>query len=167
MTYRLILIRHAKSSWDDLRLEDHERRLNPRGTAAAFSIGKWLNTKGYIPDAILTSSARRTLETWQGLAASLPEQTDITVTRSLFHPQPQQMQQVLKTATAPCVLMLSHNPGICQFAETLLAIQPDIPAFHRYPTCATSIIDFPINSWSNLHFNTGRLIDFTTPKSLP
>lgn len=166
MTCRLILIRHAKSSWDDPLLEDHERRLTARGTHAALTIGKWLNSQGYLPDEILTSSAQRTLETWQGLAQSLPEPADVMVTRALFHPRPGPMLNLLKTTGLPCVLMLSHNPGIGAFADQLLAPQPTPAAFQTYPTCATSVIDFPVQSWSNLHAGTGKLIDFTTPKSL-
>jgi phosphohistidine phosphatase len=63
MTLRLILSRHAKSGWDDPDLSDHDRPLNARGRGDAPKVGAWLRAKGYLPDAALVSSARRTQET--------------------------------------------------------------------------------------------------------
>ena len=61
---RLILTRHAKSAWDDPRLEDFDRPLNRRGLRAALELGEWLHSRGYEPDQVLCSSAQRTRETW-------------------------------------------------------------------------------------------------------
>ena len=62
MTRRLILMRHAKSSWDNPFAEDHQRPLNGRGKRSAKAIGEWLRAQGYLPDQILSSSATRTRE---------------------------------------------------------------------------------------------------------
>ena len=67
---RLILIRHAKSSWANPGQGDHARPLNPRGRRAATAIGGWLADKGYVPDLILCSDAQRTRETTAGTAGS-------------------------------------------------------------------------------------------------
>lgn len=69
MTKRLILIRHAKSAWDDPLLPDHDRPLNPRGEGAARDLGQWLASRGYVPGEVLCSDALRTRATWE---ASLP-----------------------------------------------------------------------------------------------
>ena len=71
MTLRLILMRHAKSSWDSPGLDDHERPLNGRGCRSAKAIGAWLNDHGYLPDLVLSSDAERTRETWGIVAAEL------------------------------------------------------------------------------------------------
>lgn len=71
MTKTFILIRHAKSDWDDPLLDDHDRPLNPRGHPSAPRIGKWLSAQGVIPDTVLCSSALRTRETWNGIATHL------------------------------------------------------------------------------------------------
>lgn len=167
MTRRLILIRHAKSSWDNPGQKDHDRPLNPRGQKAALAIGQWLVAQGYVPDTVLSSSARRTLETWQGLTDSLGNDAELRVTPALFHPSPSQMLSVLKKATGACVLMLSHNPGIARFAADLLAPQTVPATMGRYPTCATAVIDFDLENWTDLRLGTGELTDFITPRDLP
>ena len=65
MTRRLILIRHAKSGWDNLYADDHARSLTERGTTNAVAIGEWLAQNGYAPVKILTSDAMRVLQTMQ------------------------------------------------------------------------------------------------------
>jgi phosphohistidine phosphatase len=72
MTRTLILIRHAKSDWEHPALDDHDRPLNARGQRSAPRIGAWLAAQGLAPDAVLCSTARRTRETWQGIATRLP-----------------------------------------------------------------------------------------------
>ena len=63
MTLRLVLIRHAKSSWDDFSIEDHDRQLNERGRRSAPAIGQWIADRGDIPTEVLCSDAKRTRET--------------------------------------------------------------------------------------------------------
>ncbi|MBL4558811.1 MAG: histidine phosphatase family protein [Rhodobacteraceae bacterium] len=65
-------MRHAKSDWGDPTRADHDRPLNRRGRRAAPLIGRWLAAQGAIPDAVLTSSARRTRETWDRMAPAFP-----------------------------------------------------------------------------------------------
>ncbi|MGB2201059.1 MAG: SixA phosphatase family protein, partial [Pseudooceanicola atlanticus] len=72
MTKRLVLMRHAKSSWDDLSLDDHARPLNARGRKAARAIGAWLTSLDIAPDMILCSDAVRTKETHQRLKVDGP-----------------------------------------------------------------------------------------------
>ncbi|MBM3347761.1 MAG: histidine phosphatase family protein, partial [Betaproteobacteria bacterium] len=71
MTRTLLLLRHAKSSWAEVGQADHERPLNPRGRKAATLIGQVLRGQGLIPDLVLLSTAGRTVETWERLAAEL------------------------------------------------------------------------------------------------
>ena len=68
MSHRLLLLRHAKSSWDDAGLADHDRPLAKRGRRAAERVGAYLRTSDLLPDLVLCSSARRTQETLELLA---------------------------------------------------------------------------------------------------
>ena len=70
---RLILTRHAKSSWDDPLTPDHDRPLNDRGKAAAADLGQWLASRDYVPGEVLCSDALRTRKTFSGIAPALPE----------------------------------------------------------------------------------------------
>ena len=71
MTLQLILMRHAKSSWDDPAAADFDRPLNGRGRRSAKALGHWLRQRGWLPDRVLCSSARRTRETLDGRNAHL------------------------------------------------------------------------------------------------
>ena len=140
MVQRLILMRHAKSSWQDPFAEDHARKLNPRGIRSARALGDWLRAKGHLPDEVLCSDARRTQETYAGLELATP----VTFLPGLYHASADQMMDALQRATGGTVLMIGHNPGIADFAARLLDKAPDHPRFHDYPTGATLIADFAL-----------------------
>ncbi|HXT88463.1 MAG TPA: histidine phosphatase family protein, partial [Trebonia sp.] len=67
---RLLLLRHAKSDWPDVA--DHERPLAKRGRRDAPVVGRWLRTSGYLPDAVICSTAARARQTWELVSAELP-----------------------------------------------------------------------------------------------
>ncbi|QIE46667.1 histidine phosphatase family protein [Pseudohalocynthiibacter aestuariivivens] len=162
MTRRLILIRHAKSSWDVPVQNDHARTLNDRGRRAATALGTWLRREGYVPDAILSSSSERTRETAARLGFDVPSE----YTNALYHAGPRRMRAALNGATASCVLMLGHNPGIAEFADLLVDKHPNHPRFLDYPTGATLVVDFPIESWEKVELGTGHVVDFVIPREL-
>lgn len=166
MTRRLILTRHAKSSWDDPLMSDHERPLNARGRGAAADLGGWLASRGYLPDTVLCSDAVRTRETWERIAPVLPTAPEVTLKPSLYHAGPDVMLAVLRHATADTVMMIGHNPGIAEFAARIVASPPQHPAFSRYPTGATLVASFEIDGWDQLQFGTGATRDFTVPREI-
>ena len=161
---RLILTRHAKSSWDDPAMADHDRPLNRRGIRAALELGHWLHSRGYEPDEVLCSSALRTRETWQKLvAAPLEVSPRVSYLDSLYHAAPDVMLAVLRKARGDCVMMIGHNPGIAAFAAKLPARVPHDPDFQRYPTAATLVLDFEIAAWADAGWGGGSTLDFFVP----
>ncbi len=161
---RLILTRHAKSSWDDPGMDDHDRPLNARGRRAALELGDWLASRGYEPEEVLSSTATRTRETWDRIRAVHLETTpDVRFLPELYHASPEVMLKVLRTATAHTVLMLGHNPGIAAFAAALAASPPQHPDFRRYPTAATLVVDFAIETWAEAKPGDGDVRDFFRP----
>ena len=160
---RLILMRHAKSDWSDLAATDHERGLNTRGIKSAKAIGNWLRREGLEPDEILCSDAARTRETL-GLL-DLPYATT-TFTRKLYLAEADVMARYLRQQTGSVVLMLAHNPGTAILAERLLKTRQPEPEFYTFPTCATLVVDFAIDSWRALEMERGTAVHFTTPRSL-
>ncbi len=162
MTKRLILMRHAKSSWDSPFDEDHQRPLNGRGQRSAKALGDWLRAQGYLPDQILSSSSTRTRETCAGLDL----EADKRFLDGLYHAGAGSMMEILKQATGECVLMIGHNPGIAWFASELVETPPDHARFNDYPTCATLVVDFPISAWRELRYGTGQVVDFVVPREL-
>lgn len=161
MSKRLILMRHAKSDWSH-GLEDHDRPLNERGWQAAKMIGNWLRLNDYIPDEVLCSTATRTRETFERLKLNAP----VRYMPELYLAEPEQILDAVKSAEGSTVLVIGHNPGIAWFANQCAESVPDHPKFESYPTCATSILDFEIDSWSNIRNDSGRIADFVTPREL-
>lgn len=158
---RLILTRHAKSSWDDPTQADHDRPLNDRGRRSARELGDWLASRGYEPEEVLCSTALRTRETWEGAAAApLEVRPLVRYEPGLYHASPEKMLQMLRTASAPTVMLLGHNPGIAEFAAMLPARVPLDPDFRRYPTAATLVVDFQIDRWADLQPGDGSVLDF-------
>ncbi len=167
MTLRLVLTRHAKSSWDAPAEDDHARPLNDRGRTSADALGVWLGDNGYVPDLVLSSDALRTRETWMRLATGLAAQPEIVWTPDLYLAGPGTMLQVLRRVqSAATVLMLGHNPGIAQFAAALVADPPPHPRFADYPTGATLVAGFDLPRWEALRPGTGQSIDFVVPRDL-
>jgi len=163
---RLILTRHAKSSWDDPLTPDHDRPLNERGKAAAADLGQWLASRGYVPDEVLCSDALRTRKTWSGIAPALPGTPVLELKPALYHAGPDVMLAVLRHATGDCVMMIGHNPGIAEFAAKLVAHAPKNAEFARYPTGATLVADFTIDSWDQVGWGMGVADDFIVPREI-
>ncbi len=166
MTKRLILTRHAKSSWDDPLTPDHDRPLNERGKAAAADLGDWLASRGHVPGEVLCSDALRTRKTWSGIAPALPGTPILELKPALYHAGPDVMLAVLRHAHADTVMMIGHNPGIAEFAQRLVARAPLNPEFPRYPTGATLVAEFDIANWEDVTFGTAATLDFTVPREL-
>lgn len=161
---RLILMRHAKSDWSGGPSNDHDRPLNPRGRTASAALGKWLRDADLIPDQVLCSSAMRTRETLVRLDLS----TDIATeeNRALYLASADKILANLQKATGATVLMLGHNPGIGMAAEALLAEIPPHPQFMQYPTGATLVADFDIDSWDQAGWGKANARHFVVPREL-
>ena len=167
MTRTLILIRHAKSDWVDSALDDHDRPLNARGLASAPRIGAWLAAQGATPDAVLCSSARRTRETWAGIATQLDEPPEPVFTRGLYLAEPADMLTLIRDSDARRLAVIGHNPGIGSLAWSLAKEPPAHPRFGVYPTGATLILDFDVAHMAEIASGEGRVSGFAVPRELP
>lgn len=163
---RLILTRHAKSAWDDPLTPDHDRPLNERGKAAAADLGQWLASRGHVPGEVLCSDALRTRKTFSGLAPALPGAPVLALKPALYHAGPDVMLAVLRHATADCVMMIGHNPGIAEFAHRLVTRAPLHEGFARFPTGATLVCDFDVAGWGEAGFGAAVAVDFVVPREL-
>ena len=167
MSQTLILIRHAKSDWGQDGLDDHDRPLNDRGRRAAPRIGAWIAGLGLLPDAAICSSARRTRQTWAGIASALPGAPRANVRRELYLADTPQLLQTVHGLDAPTVALIGHNPGIAALAHILATDQPAHEKFGLYPTGATTVLSFASDTWSVAGPGNGRVIAFATPRDMP
>jgi phosphohistidine phosphatase len=169
---QLLLLRHAKSAWDDPALADHARPLNNRGKLAARIMAAEMQRLGLTPDAVLVSSARRTLHTLEALKP-LEGSPIVTVSDELYlAPWPSLIAILNKVPeTVRSVLLIGHNPGLHELALNLLAPgTPASPMLYRlnegYPTGA--LCEFAIaRAWHELTDGGGRLMSFIAPRDLP
>jgi phosphohistidine phosphatase len=166
VTLTLILTRHAKSDWGTPGLPDFDRPLNDRGRRSAVALGRWLAGQGHRPEEVILSGARRTIETWDGIVPALAPAPAARADRRLYDAAPDRMLEVLREAGATPVMMIGHNPGIAEFANRLAIAPPADPRFEDYPTGATTVIRFLRDSWSDVGWEEGEVVDFVTPRQL-
>jgi phosphohistidine phosphatase len=168
---RVILLRHAKSAWDDPDLADHDRPLNDRGRRAAPVIAGWLAQRGYAPDHVLCSTARRTRETWALAAPLLPDAPEPVIEARLYHADPAAMLAAVRAApdARAALLLIGHQPGLSGFARKLAA-QPApascARAFTHAPTAAAAGFDFDVDRWADVDWGGGRFVAFAAPRDL-
>ena len=158
-------MRHAKSSWGNPGVADHDRPLNKRGTDSAFLLGEWLREKDLLPDEALVSSARRTQETFAGLNLKI----DSTVKRELYHSSSDLLMETLYEATGECVIVIAHNPGIGDLALRLARMMrqhPNHSRFADYPTGATLVLQWDADSWGSIDWSQGEILEFIVPREL-
>jgi phosphohistidine phosphatase len=159
----LLILRHAKSSWDDPSQDDRDRPLNPRGFKTAPLMGEFIQNKKLIPDAIFSSPAARAIHTAKLVAqrAGCPDKIQ-TITQ--FYPgDPNDYIETLSSeqTESQIVMVIGHNPGL----ELLLEHLTDTK--EHLPTGALAQIQLPIEHWSQLTLKTkGLLIDVFRPKEI-
>jgi phosphohistidine phosphatase len=110
---RIILMRHAKSSWKSNAPNDHARPLNKRGRRDAPRVGAYLAELGWTPDWIVSSDSTRTIETLERMREALRYEGDVLLTRRLYHAGIREIRSVLSALepSVHTVLLLGHNPG--------------------------------------------------------
>ena len=168
---QLLLLRHAKSAWDDPGLSDHSRPLNARGRAAAAAMRKALLGLALSPDVVLVSSARRTLQTLEALEP-WEEMPIIEPMDALYLASAAQLLKVLNgvSETARSVMVIGHNPGLHDLAVQLAGGARDPGDARRlqegFPTGALAEFVVP-GAWRTLGPGGARLHRFVCPRDLP
>jgi len=145
---KIILLRHAKSSWKHPGLTDHDRPLNKRGRTAAQLVGTWLSQNDHVPDVILSSTSQRTRETLDRLGRPAQSATTIEYLPELYHAAPAEILRALRQLdeTHRTAMIVGHEPGISAFAEILTrnAEPARVEAFDHFPTAAVAIFQVEI-----------------------
>ncbi len=163
---KLIVIRHAKSSWDDPSLDDFDRPLNKRGEKDAPRMGKLLREMKITPDYLITSPAVRAMETCKQIAKKIDFPLNkIILNQKLYHANLETILQVVqeipdrKNDAEEIALLFGHNPGLTEFVNAI-----SNEAIVNIPTCGIAIISLSNDRWRNLKFGSGKLEWFHYPK---
>jgi len=158
----LLLIRHAKSSWN-FSVDDFDRPLNERGLHDAVAMAKRLVKKDIKIDAFVSSPAKRALTTATFFAQAYDKkQKDILVISSLYEPKQVVFFDAIKHLDdhLQTVAVFSHNPGITEFANKLTATFID-----DMPACAIFAVKTDIKKWSDFAASDKQFWFFDYPKT--
>ena len=169
---QLFVLRHAKSSWDDPGLEDHERPLAPRGLRAVRVLSEHLTENAINPPLILCSSARRTRETLEGLGVD----GEVSIEEGLYSASAgaviERLQRVPPDVGA--VMVIGHNPAMQMLVLRLTGangnggrnVDGDLAEVQRkFPTGALASLVLECG-WSELTPGCAKLVDYIRPRTL-
>ncbi|HKF57621.1 MAG TPA: histidine phosphatase family protein [Blastocatellia bacterium] len=159
----VMLLRHAKSDWDDQSLRDFDRPLADRGRGDAPRIGKAIRKKGRIPDLIISSPAARARETIEAVVKSAGLEASPQFDETIYGAEPADLLKLIRSLpdSRSSVLLVGHNPTFEHLLARLAATD------EHMPTAALACIEFQIDHWEDVDDGQGKLVWFVTPKDLP
>jgi len=159
---KLYIIRHAKSSWDDMALDDFDRGLNKRGRKNAPMMANRLKNKGVMPDIILSSSAKRAKKTAKIIADGIGFSKKIKFDDELYDVLPNELHKKLRAIKNKhnTAFLIGHNPELNMIAEDFIDFNQNIV------TCGILEIEFDCDSWSEIDSSNARFISYDYPKKV-
>lgn len=163
-----MLVRHAKSSWDDPTLDDHDRPLAPRGRRALPRLREHLAAGAWHPEIVLCSTARRTIDTLAGIRPVLADDVEVELDGALYAAGATALLSRVRRLdpALTCAMVIGHNPGLHDLA-VVLATDANAGLLERlgakFPTGALATVVFD-GDWSDLPEVGGRLADLFTPR---
>lgn len=165
---RLHLLRHAKSSWDEPGLRDHDRPLAPRGRRASKLIAEHLKRSGIRPEVVLCSSAKRTRQTLTRISSAIGDEADVRIEPDLYAATAGELLAILNEVPedVTSVMIIAHNPGIRDLALRLARPAPQTATLERkFPTAALATLELD-GTWLELAPRGAELVSFVKPKEL-
>ena len=167
----LFVLRHAKSDWSVAGQDDHERALAGRGERAALVMGRYMAQKGYRPDFILCSDARRAADTCAIVTSQWKTVPPIETERSLYLAGPRGVLDRLGAVVSrhAGVMIVGHNPDLHEVVAGLAqsgSVEWLQSAAEKFPTAALAVLELPIEHWRDAAKTGGTLVDYATPKTL-
>lgn len=161
----LYLLRHAKSSWEDASLSDHERPLNKRGLRDIPRMGQWLKAKIEPPQLILCSDATRTQQTIEPLMQLWPlKEEQLKIESRLYHASTATLWELVHEVSSKVdrLMLVGHNPGFTDFANSLCRQFET----QNIPTAGFAAFSFKIKKWSEAEANEAAFEAYQYPKNL-
>ena len=159
----LLLLRHAKSSWKDVTLSDHDRPLNGRGKRDAPKMGRLLRTEQLVPDLVICSTAKRARATTKLVVETSGYGEEVIFTPDLYHAASFTYLEVLRQVPDQYrrVLVVGHNPNLEYLLEELTG------DWEHLPTATLAQVTLPIEHWRELDAGiTGTLVNLWVPRAL-
>src|SRR5215207_4705324 len=158
----LLLLRHAKSSWDSPAQRDFERPLNERGLKAAPLMGRLLLKRKLRPDLVLSSPAERARQTAALLMEAARLASPLRFDERIYEATAARLVEVVSQVEeeVASALVVGHNPGMEELIQHLTG------ETRRMPTAALARITLNLDKWAKLREGAGRLEELVKPKDL-
>lgn len=159
----LLLLRHAKSSWKDSDLDDHDRPLNKRGKRDAPRMGQLVREERLVPELIITSTAKRARKTARKVHQASGCRRAIQLREELYLAEPPVYLSVLRNLDREYrhVMIVGHNPGLEEFLALLTECDESMG------TATLAVVELSIKRWSGISRRTrGRLRKIYRPREL-
>jgi len=158
----LLLLRHAKSNWNDAGLQDFDRPLNGRGRKDAETIGRFIRKQRVVPDLLLSSPALRARETIETIMKTAKLQSELRFDQRIYEAGPLRLLEVVSQIEddRSMVLLVGHNPGMEELLQLLTG------GTEHMATGTLAKIDFKAASWSKVLEEKGSLDWIVKPKEL-
>ena len=159
----LLLLRHAKSSWKNSDIDDHERPLNKRGKKDAPKIGRLLHDENLLPDLIVASSAKRCRKTAEHVIHTSGYRGETRICGELYEADGAKLREILSKLGEHVsrVIVIAHNPGLEELLEPLAGVYTPLT------TAGLAHIELPIESWADLAGDTrGNVHNIWQPREL-
>ena len=158
----LLLLRHAKSSWDDSSLPDFDRPLASRGRRDAPRVGAALRQSGVIPDIVWSSPAVRARQTIEAVSRAAGLEA-VEFKDDIYAASSAELIKIVRSLpdASARAMLVGHNPGFEDLVNRLAASTDE-----TMPTCALACIEFQIDSWKDVEDGAGRLLWLLRPKEL-
>ena len=157
--HRLIVMRHAKAG-ELPGGPDFERALRPRGQRDSAAAGSWLAARGFRPDSVICSAARRTRQTWHYLEQELGGEPEFTAEQRLYQADSEDVAEIIRQTpeAVGTLLYIGHNPAAADLADLLTATGTELP------TAAIAVIGLT-GDWADLAAGGGELVASWSPKA--
>jgi phosphohistidine phosphatase len=164
----LYVLRHAKSSWDEPALADHERPLAPRGRRAAKAIAGHISREHIEPGVVLCSSAVRAVQTLDLLRAALGSDATVTVEDELYGATADELVERVRRLPddVASAMLIGHNPCLERLVLTLASSGAELKRVEKkFPTAALATLMFDA-TWNRLAAGEAVLAAYVVPKDL-
>jgi phosphohistidine phosphatase len=162
---KILMMRHAKSSWEDSSLSDFDRPLNSRGLRDAPRMGAWLRDSGIMPDLVISSPAARAKATALHVTDELGfDRDEIVWEENLYFNGTRAYIDAVRDAgdDAETVMTVGHNP----MTESAMSSLSDKAFTYAVPTAAIACFELKAESWKDLKTGSCKLLWFMRPKDL-
>lgn len=158
----LLLMRHAKSDWEDASLRDFDRPLAERGLRDAPRMARELSARGPLPDLIISSPAVRARQTAEAVVGASGLDAPLEFDASIYEASTAELMKVVRNISdaSACAMLIGHNPGFEGMVARLTG------ADERMPTAAVACVELDVDRWEDAEDGQGRLAWLLTPKAV-